>query len=651
MEGKRGTVAWVAWGLGGVPILASMLRALSALSGTNLVDPVPVIGTVARALRSMVVFEQAQTIAFSQQGVVFGLFLLIVVAWALQGLLMARVLDRIVESPRTFAVGAVALSGLMYAFLFVGVYSPLLFESYPAAQLALFFAVPVGTTAALVVSYNYYPWGYQQAVDVARRAAKLAKSRREEFHNGIESGLGPGAVGWVKRSDVTVEGYDPESDAFVFVDQCTDVKKKAQRLTRPQVYEEYTPDEHERRARRVKSRAESLDVNRAVDDVLSDVERQLVDRVEQTFEGIERSLSSVVGDILLFENLPQEYRSFEFSDGTKVVLQRSGDSIATQLADAVRQNTIDLTVLVDEADTLEAHLAEVQAYLDERAESILQPRERLLEELGDLEATLRGIGGQTGSVLWTVYVDGDGPVDSYTVATLRGRATDVRESFLDCAFDEAAANLDRAESDLGVLADGVEFFDGLFVPSLRNGDTDIYRRESDAVPDTVFESLSDAVANDYGASLTIRQDRIGVSYDAPSDATTGESTTSLDQSKTDEASDERGTIDGPTSLGPVGERPDGEYVEYLVEELVRSEPSNGHLEIDLDDLPHTVTDPSVVEAFERYVADSDYVTLGDGDDDTIVVEVTDGNRLGRLTDELRDEYDSWTIPTIKDNYE
>src|SRR6056297_3445175 len=80
-RGTRTTRA--AWGLAGIPILATLVQTTLAMLETTLGSAG--LGGVQDAIRSVPVFDEAAVLMWKSPGLVFGLFVLIAAAWVAQG--------------------------------------------------------------------------------------------------------------------------------------------------------------------------------------------------------------------------------------------------------------------------------------------------------------------------------------------------------------------------------------------------------------------------------------------------------------------------------------------------------------------------------------------------------------------------------------
>ncbi len=98
-----------------------MLQAISSLGGSTSLRWVPGLGGFFDVYASIQVIFYAAQLFYEQPALVSGLFILIAIAWVVQGGLM---FSRLQKEPyaRPTAAGAVILTGVLYLFLFIGLW-------------------------------------------------------------------------------------------------------------------------------------------------------------------------------------------------------------------------------------------------------------------------------------------------------------------------------------------------------------------------------------------------------------------------------------------------------------------------------------------------------------------------------------------------
>jgi hypothetical protein len=256
-------VATAAWGVAGVPLVVTLVQTVLALldwtSATlglrSLLDPLFGIAVVFEAA---VVFKQ-------QPALVLVLFLLIAVAWVVQGAAM------LVTENRDVAFAAAGFAALTYLVLFFGVYSALFSRGVGALQLAGFFAVPLVASGLVVGAVFAHDW----SGDVVDRASGQlgdletdVAAQREAFESAWATRIGDlDDVATVAPSGVATASEDRES----FHETCDDLLDEVESLQ--------AADEQPSRLRsevsRLESRVDGLDPEGTVERIDQDLRRRV----------------------------------------------------------------------------------------------------------------------------------------------------------------------------------------------------------------------------------------------------------------------------------------------------------------------------------------------------------------------------------------
>ncbi len=174
--GRETKTTLAAWGLAGVPILATFVQTTLAMVETTLGSAG--LGGVQDAIRSVAVFDAAAVLMWQSPTLVFGLFILIAGAWATQGVAQFRRRNRDV----TFA--AAGLVSVLFFALFFGVYAPMFGMDVPIGQVVGFFAVPVVASGAAIGAALRHDWDEKVVEEKSAELAEVAselEDARETF--------------------------------------------------------------------------------------------------------------------------------------------------------------------------------------------------------------------------------------------------------------------------------------------------------------------------------------------------------------------------------------------------------------------------------------------------------------------------------------
>lgn len=630
--------AWVGWVLAGVPIISSSLRAGSALTGTNLVAPIPIAGQISAALQEMAVFVLAQDIAFQQVSLVLGFFLLILASWVAFGLLMIAGVRRRIESSSTVAAGVVTVASVLYLALFFGVYNGLLTAELPVAQVALFFAVPVVASGSLVGSYYIYPWEderYWRAIKDLKEAEKTAGRKRREFDDRLSEEIG---------GDPSETSLLP--DELAFPAECREIENRAERI-RNASSAEPDLDDLQRRAQRVKLDAMELDPEEALQTLRTELEAQVREAAERKIGKLR--LETPDGEQLEVENLPREYTHVPTEADVDIVLssQRSVSEQIIELRTANRLTIIEairaIDDVVDHVQTRVVPHVESQIRLlaphveswpteDESGDDMVEQRAAIVERFEAIEGLL-------GKSLYDIYVDGnDGTSELVSVADVREAVDEAENSVRRCTATDLEETVRWIDGMVASLQTAVDYYDRTFYRGLKEEREQLSLYGRDATPEPVFdehvfETLRQSVAKDFGAEYEIdwTAQTLTVTYDA------GVSVPSDDPAGVDE---ETAVTDTTTSASE-----DVEWrVHSLLDKITERSRDNEQVVIDRDELPSGI-DESAISAFKSFVDTHDELLVREEAEESpkrgFVVETSGGSPLEQVTRGLRDDFSAW----------
>lgn len=648
LENRGATVGWV---VGGVPLIASALRAGSVLTGTNLVNYIPVVDTVHDALLQLTIFRVSQAIAFRQVELVSGLFVVLFLGWITLGVLMSKNVRRRVASAYAIAAGAVGAVSVMYALLYLGVYNGLLTGEYPLAQQLLFFSVPVASAASLVGAFRLYSWDdprYSDAISRIHDAESNARDKRQTFERTLHSEVG--------GDPARVTGFELDSE---FVDNCERVVEEASDYTSASVTSDVYDldnDEIEREATRIEQLEERLDPTAEVKRIRSEFRAELDRRVSEQLQPHD-DLRTPDGEPFELENLDGAYSVLETAG---LRLQLSGDepSAGDQITTAVEENRLTLFdafgAVQDAADHLqhevEPHLAAVTATLRPHVTSWEAvgadsgeadgPDTVVEGGLATVEERFEGMTGATGTTLRKIYLQGDEVATVVTVPEARSALDEARTALRECRLDHVTASLETAVDHTDALLTASDIFVNKIPRRLEKQLTPfpILGERSTPSPvftEAVYRKVVDALEADFGVDAHVDWDTQEIHLTYPDTSTEIGATTARSGRPSGTGTS---TDDGDTAGGT-----DLAYrVKVLVKALREDARRGDEASLDRGSLPPLIDD-RVVETFLAFVRDHDELaTESSVEDDGLVVTAASGRALDRVATEILDDFTAWT---------
>lgn len=571
-----------AWAVAGVPLLVTLIQTVLALLDWTSAD-IGVHGLLGPVFEVDVVFEAA--VVFKQQpAVVTVLFLLIAVAWIVQGAAMR------VARNRDVAVGAAGFASVTYLVLFLGVYSSLFGRGIPAVQLGGFFLVPVVASALLVGAAFAHDW----TSDVIDRASGELGDRevaieeaRETFDAAFEAQIGDlDALGKVAPSGVSEAAA--ERDAFH--DRCDDLLADVRELDGTD-----DPNQLQSAVSRLESRVDGLDPEATVNQIAGDLQRRAESGIRTEFGGFD--VTSRFGGSYTFSNLPTEYREVDLPPDNAAVHVEDLGSVLSRRLDAEDS----LSSIVAAVSTAADHRDRVKSFLaDQEAE--------VADRVGDIEARLDTVDEQVDRLsngveerVHEILVENRDEAVAGASA-IRRDIRDAKAALHDCQFDDANRLLADAEADSRTLVTAAEFLRSL-AGRLDHGGSAV------AVPAAVDESLVEAVApafaTHYNTDVTVTDGRV-------------ETGDGRNHRSTDSAPAEPAEADGNGRVGAVAESDDDpvdngvekrpeevlDSALYLLRELEEHarQADDRRVQFQTGELPPGIGTPATLSNVERFLA-------------------------------------------------
>lgn len=638
--------AFIAWSIGGLPVIASTFQAVNALLNKTALYWIPVVGDIARALASLNVVIGAAEIFYSQATVIFTLFLLSAIAWIAQGVLMFSSFGQRLSVSRPGSAGAVVLSGLLYAVLFFGIYSGLLGNGIPPLQLAGFFLIPVVATGALVGAYREYSWEFQRRTEAIARLKKAQAIAKSELHSlettldrlpldRLES-ISPDAV---RQASKRKEEFETD---------CRDILERIERA----LESSNTTDAQklQTRSRTLEQQANSLDADQAASHVEDSLHAALDDVIDQRFGNIAAELVSGYGEQYEVANLGSEYRVVEIPGSDEIIslTTSSRGTVADQLHNAIERGDAPLLQAIELIERVDDKIEnDTLPHLHEHEEQLRELEEQTNEDIDRAAEKIDEIGGHTQNALERLFVSGTVGEETVSVQDIRQKLERARRNLHACQLDEALREAESARTMAEEYMETIRFVRSVLIPGIERG-----KETVSSVPSTdarqhgfftheTVDNLREPIRNDFGVAVHLDTERRVVTIDHDVEA-------SIPDDRTENvATPESGVKDA---------------VKYLIRE-VQNDAGDGDVPneatIHVDSLPNSVKAADPVPEFVEFIQSVDDVTISehperstdpDGDDVKQVLAPSEGYisikaasdaTLGRATDRLVDEYRSW----------
>ncbi|WP_162991633.1 hypothetical protein [Halostella salina] len=415
------------WVIGAVPIFASTLQALSALTGVNLVDPIPLIGTIAVTLRDTAVLGEVAAITFSQSYVVLILFALTAIASCTQAVAQFTTLtDDLDQFPPgdRLAFFAFGLSGIVYVLLSL-MYLDLFNRGVPAGQIAMFYTIPVIVLGSLYSSYRLHPWERVRRKEALRRIVTVknkATNLKQSFQQDFEQNVGTPVQVFFNDKDGQSQPWKPAKRSIAnHASNLNRVIGDAEKALDNR--DELGTDELEERAAELEAEANEFPVNfysNMIDDQIRDA---MEFTVEEQFDGSKTAFDSRFGE----QYSLHEERSLNSIDET-IVLSEEEPPLSEQLVAIIRHNPEPITDIETSLAEVDEWINELDSQLDQREAVFEEKLDKLESELEIVESAVDSIGGPIGETLDRYWIQ---DVCDYTVsaAELQNRKSSVIERF------------------------------------------------------------------------------------------------------------------------------------------------------------------------------------------------------------------------------
>ncbi|WP_132056905.1 hypothetical protein [Halorussus amylolyticus] len=583
--GRDTQLPLAAWGLAGVPILATFVQTTLAVAETTLGSAG--LSGVQDAIRSVAVFDAAAILMWQSPGLVSGLFVLIAGAWAAQGVAQFGRHNRDV----TFA--AAGLVSVLFFALFFGVYFPMFGSDVPLVQVLGFFAVPVVASGAAVGSALGHDWDEKVVEEKSAELAAVASDldrKREAFEEAYRRRIGDLDA----LADIAPNGVERARERRrEFRERCDGLESDVAAAGRG------SADQLRAEASSLASRVESLDPETEVGRIEDDLRERVASGVRTTYGTVQcwsrydRSYELV--------NLPSRFRDVEIQAfDTAVHVGRIDEAFLSRLDEGA-----DLETVAQAVGEVDDHVGRIEAYVGQYESSFAERADAAGSDIETVETKCDRFEGRVADRLSELVVEGrDGDLPS--VRGVRERLDSGRDALHDCRFDEAERAAEEAAEDASEAVTLVEFLWSVV------GTID-HRGERVSLPasvdPTAIERLRPAFEREYGVEFRVADGALELTYrerageTEPGDESEGGSESGVGG---EVAAHERGEADVRTESDGQVERARPEEVIDSVLFVFRELKTAGratdgdHAEIQTGELPESVATPAVLTQIRRF---------------------------------------------------
>lgn len=635
VDQRRAALAWL---VGGLPIVVTSLQSISALSGNTALYWLPIIGDISEVMTSLSIVPEAARIFYSQTTIVLLLFLLIATSWTAQGILMFTASGRKKSYSKTGSAGAVVLSGILYGFLFLGIYSALFGTGVSILQISGFFLIPILTTGSLGIAYKSYSWEDQRRAEAIARI-KSTQRKVESHQRKMESRLEQLPLAKVEEisSEAVHEATGARDEFYADCGEIIDVADAS--LTNSENLDISTL---EKRSHSLEQQAIALDVDRTIEDLKDMLRRALDDVVDKRFGNLQSEFTSGYGERFKTANLPENIRTVTSRslDESVIISTASQGGVAEQLHNINSHNDLPLAEAIDLLDKVDSQIhGEILPKLHDTEEEFKTVERRIEENLETGERKIQGLSGYTRSALERIYIRDTENERTSSSKDIRQELEEARRLLHRCELDAAISDVKAVESMSEEYVESVEFIRSVLIPGIKRERDTISSiphpesRDYRFFTESLVDSLREPIRNDFAASIDFDADRSQITIDY--DVKQGES--------------EEVVRENSTNIGPRDE------IKYLIRELQSSAkdgeyPNRGTISVDT--LPSSVKQSNPVPEFIDFIESvdelviEDYPEEPDGDDSTTdnqgYISVTaSGGSMERITEDLIDNYRTW----------
>lgn len=613
---NRRRLSGVAWFVAGLPILASFVQALIALLGTS-ATAVPILGTLKQTFQSVIVFDAAGTIFRSSSTIVFVLFVLVTIAWLLQGVGMFGVRNRV------YTLGATGFVTLFLA-LFVLVYLPLLSADVPTSQAIAFLFVPIVAAAASWTASLSYDWDITLADETSNlleEARSEARTSRQTFDSLIQ-GLDDERVQSSLRRVAPDAADEFKTRTESFRDECDAVISRAEDLVETQP--SLSSHQRNEQATQLLTDAQNLNPEERAGQLRADLQKGVIDGVRSEYGDLH--YVSRYGEAYEVRNL----RSFnELSapalDGPPIQIGGAQHELAERLVETVETQGVETAAQTIER--AENHLTELEETLSNHEDAVASILDEVDAAIDQARDHLDSLDGAAKERLSEYLLEGRAPDEAPDIPaqpSVQNHVDDAKAALHAGRFQEAKREARDARQEAQDLQAVAEFFAESVVATIDYGSGAI------PIPDTVGRDLVEQLRVPFEQSYPVEYNVDGSTLEVAAD----EADLSVDE-------DRQHTGQSRTSSGDVV-ADDVMYVLRELKTIASATSSDDTVELQTERLPEKFVDPDILNEVKAFgERQSDVVSVAIPDDPPpgyLSVKVADNASPQRVIGDMQDAY-------------
>jgi hypothetical protein len=440
--------AGVCWVGAGLPIVATSVEAVLVLAGVETLS-IPVVGAIAAALRSLVVFDVAGGAFESNPSAILLLFLLTAVAWSVEGITVFRLRER------EYAYAAAGFVTL-FSLLFLLAYSPVFASDVPVVQLggfALLAAVASGAAWGTVLVYDWDSELDETTREELSAAREAAREARRTFEDELDARLDARTrdrLGLVARGAV----QDAEERIEAFREDCERIDHEADRL---ETATGDGPRDRARAAAGLREEAEELDPGERIDRIAETLADRVGTEVREEFGDVH--LVSRYGGAYEVRNLTAYNELRLPSVGTTAQVGGAAHDLGERIATAAEDRPLPETATA--IDAARTHLEELRTHVDEQESRFADRAVTADERVEVATAEIGTVEGAPGGRLEQLLVDGryeTDPPPGPSATAVEDALAAGRDLLHDCDFPAAHERAEAAVETAERLVAVAEFF-------------------------------------------------------------------------------------------------------------------------------------------------------------------------------------------------
>lgn len=597
--------ATAGWLVAGIPLLATIIQAIGAL--TSEVNTWPIVGPLTELVHSVEVFRVASLEFLEASDMIMALFFMFFIAWIGLGLSLFRPMTLIKDNIRNLRRVSAFASTVMFSGLFIVVYQDILFGSFPVSSKLLLLAIPIPTLVGIYIAYRLQPkTNSQQLLD---EAESTLQRKSTDFMSRLDSELDHRYPDVKKEfaslsSDagfVNANSGDTASKTFVGdYNKFDEVNREIAHLRTASISE----NEREEDARDIlQEHLSNIDPETEIKQIRKIVGEKLAERLEKRFVGFNVKSDRWGREYNLVNH--DEYCNFrpsvadtEYHEFSPVHI----DKISAIVADFSSEPSGTIGAMIGLSIEIEDHFEFVTDDLEEREEKLATEQDEIIEVLDDIKKDINDVDGDTGARLNQLLIKSI-PTEKQGKELILSSGSDGKldtaiESHHDCLFGESKDALKEAWDLTEELRDAVTFITQLITViddqgkqlTVRGVSLTSNRFLEDVLLDDQFQR---SLQHDYSCEIDV--DRVNEVVQMSYSQNSSQSSPTVDDD-VDDLSDTEGIDKHRIQSG-------AEHVlrAILQGDLNTGDSSDRHNVVQTDNIPAYYAIPSVVQEVKEFL--------------------------------------------------